>query len=116
MRKTIIRYTCDAPDCEDFVDIEGPADTPTLQVAAPDSLPDGWVAFQVTGSSPGGQQQLVHASKPECAARLAEDQVAQAVEAGEKRKADEEEARERAEAAVEEARKTAEEQPTEDEG
>lgn len=107
MKKLVTRFTCDAPDCPDAVDVEAAAgDTATLQrLDAPATLPEGWIELQVTGSSPGGERQLVHASKPECAAALAEDQVVKAVEAGEQLAKEEEEAREKAEKATEEAQK-----------
>lgn len=110
MKTQITRFTCDAPDCEDVADIESPVATATTAIAAPDRLPDGWVELAVTGSSPGGEQQLVHASKPECAAALATDQVEQAVEAGKQREKEEEERRQRSEEMAEEARQNAEEE------
>lgn len=111
MKTQVTRFKCDAPDCEDVVDLEGPAATATIVAGAPEQIPDGWIELQVTSSSPGGQQQLVHASRPECASALAEAQVTQAVEAAEQREKDEEERRERAEEVTEEARENAQETP-----
>jgi hypothetical protein len=108
MRKLVTRYTCDAPDCEDTVDLEGTPDTPSVQHTAMAPLPDGWIEFSVTGSSPGGEQQLVHASKPECAAKLAESQVGAAVQAAEQKQVEEDEQRQKAEEAVEGAQENEE--------
>ena len=114
MRQLITRYTCDAPDCDDDVEIAGSPDTATLQhldVSA--GLPDGWIELQVTGSSPGGAQDLVHASKPECAAALAEEQVGRAVAVAEQKAKRQEEQREQAEEISEQAQLAAKERADE---
>jgi hypothetical protein len=103
----ITRYTCDAPDCEDVVDVEAPPTTPAVQLAPSEQLPDGWIELAVSGASPGGAQQFVHASRPECAAKLAEAQVEQAVEAAKVRAEEEEAQREAAEKTMAEAREAA---------
>lgn len=105
MKQSITRFKCDAPKCKDVVDVETQdSAVPTIvgHEVSP-LLPDGWIEFALAGGTVDGAVVMVHASKPECAAELAEDQVAKAVEASEQRVAEEEVNREKAE----EARKQA---------
>ena len=97
MKLAVTRFKCDAPDCEDVVDVEGLPQTPTTAVAINAPMPEGWIEFSVTGATPGGQPALVHASTPECAEKLAAHQVERAVEVAEQVRREEEERAERAE-------------------
>lgn len=110
MKRQLTRYTCDAPDCEDVVDVEGPPATPTTLAGGSDTLPDGWIEFSVTGSTAEGGQRLVHASRPECAAAMATAQAEDAAQVAENRKRAEDEQRERAEKAAEAAREAEQEE------
>lgn len=106
MRINVTRFTCDAPDCNDVVDVESPPDSPVVaQVGQSSGLPDGWIEFGVIGATVDGTQRLVHASTPKCAASMAKEQVADAVKASEQRAKDEEEKRVRAEKAMETVQK-----------
>jgi hypothetical protein len=110
MRTQITRFTCDNPDCDDVVDVPLPPDSPVLiQMGNPSmtSLPDGWIEFTVAGSSSDGQDRLVHASRPECAAKLAEDQANQAATVAEERAQQEEQRRKDAEEATKAAEEAA---------
>lgn len=99
MRTQITRFECDAPDCDDVVDVPLPTDSPTVQFSAPANstsspgLPDGWVEMSVVGPLPDGTPRLVHASRPGCAAAMAKAQVADSVKAAEQRAAEEEKRR-----------------------
>lgn len=115
MKIPVIRFKCDAPECEDVVDVEGQPQTPVTAVAdTSPTLPDGWIEFSITGSTPGGQPALVHASTPACAAKLAEDQVSIAVEVSEAERAEEERRREQAEEDAKEAEERARQQAREE--
>lgn len=102
-KQLVERFTCDNPDCDDVAEL--PAPPPSLAVGpipAP-ALPPGWIEFSIVGTdgTPGPQQpQMVHASRPECAAKMAEAQVAAATRAVEERAEAEEATRKKAEEAL----------------
>jgi hypothetical protein len=98
---TVERFECDAPKCKDVSEVPLPGGMPL--VATPGAnllLPDGWIEFQMMGTTPDLQPAMVHASKPECAALLAAEQVAVAEKATEERQEAQEEQRKAAETAI----------------
>lgn len=84
MKRQMIRFTCDAPNCKDVVDVDETTANQGFPIVGHEvspQLPDGWIEFQLAGGTVDGMPEMVHASKPECATALVEDQVEQAIAA-----------------------------------